>query len=91
MSVGAYVTSFFHDTLEIHLTPTALRSLVETTAQEAYDENRISRKQREAIMDMNGHSSQTTKDFYVRRNKRKDLTNGAYPAISYVRYVPLVV
>jgi hypothetical protein len=62
--IGKFVTKLFamHD---YHITTGDLRSLVETKANNAMLAGTLSAAQREAITDLNGHSSQVTKDYYL--------------------------
>ncbi len=70
------VKRFFLRTLGLHVTTTTIRTLVETTATQMMDEGAITQTQRAAIRNINGHTSQTTEDFYVLRDRWNDANNG---------------
>jgi hypothetical protein len=58
------------------VTTTTIRTLVETTASQMMDNGAITKTQRTAIMNINGHSSQTTEDYYLLRDRWTDAKNG---------------
>lgn len=59
------------------MTTTTIRTLVETTASQMMDEGTITQTQRKAIMNINGHTSQTTEDYYLLKDRRNDAKNGS--------------
>ena len=59
---------FMHQHLNKHVTTTGYRSLVQTTAEEAMEQGTISPAQRAAFHTINGHSSATCKQFYIRKS-----------------------
>jgi hypothetical protein len=74
--MGSYVTRFFEKHGNLHVTTTGLRSLAETTSNGAWVEGKLSRAEKEAITSINGHSSQVTRDYYVRTDQAKETTLG---------------
>ena len=71
--VGRMVTRFFKRTLNLHVTTTTIRSMVETKAEELEAEGSISGAQRKSVLDVNGHSSATAKRFYLYKNREADI------------------
>ena len=74
VNISSYVTHFFEVHLGMHTTPTMIRSLVETHAQEAMDQNLITPSQARSIGNINGHSGAVVNDYYIRRSLQKDAT-----------------
>ena len=75
--LGHLVTQYFKTTMGLHLTTTMIRSLWEIMADKAFKAAAISQEQRSAIMNINGHTSQTTKDYYLRAAREQDARHGA--------------
>jgi hypothetical protein len=73
--IGGLITRYFKKKLEIHITTTGIRSLVETQAQELLDGGIISAGERESISYINGHTSSVAKMYYVERDRVKDVHN----------------
>jgi hypothetical protein len=67
--LGKRLTSFFKRTLDLHITTTAMRSMVETMTDRMYLTGEISQEVRAAVQNINGHSSRITQDYYVRRDQ----------------------
>lgn len=63
--IGAKVTAYCIASLNVNLTTTGMRAMMEIEANEAYKAGKISLAEKEAIHNVNGHSSQTTKDYYL--------------------------
>jgi hypothetical protein len=74
--IGRCVTNFFRTHENLHVTVTQIRGLTETTAHKALLKGIISPTQREAIMSVNGHSSRTTKDYYLMSDRKADAAHG---------------
>ena len=74
--LGHLVTQYFKLTMGLHVTTTMIRALWEIMADKAYKASAISMEQRSAIMNINGHSSQTTKDYYLREAREQDARHG---------------
>ena len=75
-AVGHLVTQFYRTALGIHISTTNIRSLAEIMAKKAHDAGVINTVQREAIQHINGHSSATTTDYYLRQSRMQDAING---------------
>jgi hypothetical protein len=75
MDVGTLVTKYFKKHLDLHITTTTIRSLVETQAQELFEKGVISQADRESISNINGHSSRIARMYYVERDRVKDISN----------------
>jgi len=73
--IGKFVTKLF-STYDFHITTCDLRSLTETKANDAMLAGTMSAAQREAITDLNGHSSQVTKDYYLKTDRVSQSTAG---------------
>jgi len=71
--IGARVTQYFKRTLGMHITTTAIRSLVETTTEKLKKTGAISESQRDSVSNINGHSSQVTRDFYLMMDRNADV------------------
>ena len=74
--LGLLVTQYFRSTMDLHLTTTMIRSLWEIMSDKALKAAVISPAQRAAVMNINGHSSQTTKDYYLRTAREEDARQG---------------
>ena len=75
IDVGRKITNFFEGALSLHITTTTIRSIVETEMHSLHEEGKINTVQRNAIMNLNGHSSRITKDYYIRKDRAKDVAN----------------
>jgi len=74
-NIGRKVTSFFEDKNDLHMTSTAIRGLMETSAEEALLRGHITASQRASVSSINGHSSAVVKDYYLKVRARKDVQN----------------
>jgi hypothetical protein len=74
--LGRKVVRFFTAQLGLHITTTAIRSLVETAMYEKYKEGEITLAQKESVHTINGHSSQVTQDYYI----KEDMARGVAQA-----------
>jgi len=74
--LGGLVTQYFRFSMNLHLTTTLIRSLWEIMSDKALKAAVISPAQRAAVMNINGHSSQTTKDYYLRTAREEDARRG---------------
>jgi hypothetical protein len=61
------------NTLFIHITPTRIRSIVETAAEDMYRAGDISLKTRKSVEAVNGHSSATVKNYYLLSDRTSDV------------------
>jgi hypothetical protein len=71
--VGRMVTAFFVRTCGLSITITAIRSLVETSMHRKFKEGKINEKQRTAVQNINGHTSETTRDYYLLEERVEDV------------------
>jgi hypothetical protein len=69
------VTRYFEKNISCHVTTTSIRSLIETEAEKMKAEGKITQSEREAVSTINGHSSKTTEDYYVKKNMRKTVSD----------------
>jgi hypothetical protein len=75
IKITKLVKSFFQRHLGLHITTSAIRTLVETKAKDFLDNNSISPSEKEAIAMVNGHSSQMVKAHYLLKDRAKDVHN----------------
>ena len=85
--VGREVPKFFRSsTLQLHLTTTGMRVLVETCAEWAMRKGMITSEERDAISGLNGHSSAITKKYYVFLDRGSEISQAqalfALPTLS---------
>jgi hypothetical protein len=66
--IGSYVTKLFA-IYDYHITTCDLRSLAETRSNNAMLGGTITPAQKDAITDLNGHSSQVTRDYYLKTDR----------------------
>jgi hypothetical protein len=71
--VGRHVTNYFKRKLGLHITTTAIRSLVATETRDLLDSGDITPAQEVAIANMSGHSIQTTIMHYHKSNRKRDI------------------
>jgi hypothetical protein len=71
--VGRLVTAFFVRTCGLSITITGIRSLVETTMHKKFKEGKISESERSAVQNINGHTSETTRDYYLMEDRTEDV------------------
>jgi hypothetical protein len=81
--VGRKVTSFFEDKNDLHMTSTAIRGLMETTAEEALLRGDITATQRASVSSLNGHSSEVVKNYYLKVRTAKDVKNARDAVIAF--------
>lgn len=75
MQLGKLLTAFFVKSLGLRVTITAIRSLVETLMHKKMQQGLITQEQRNAVMNINGHSSATTEAYYVMEDRTDDVYN----------------
>lgn len=73
MHLGKLLTAFFIRSLGLRVTITAIRSLVETMMHKKMQQGVITQEQRNAVMNINGHSSATTEAYYVMEDRVDDV------------------
>jgi hypothetical protein len=71
--VGQRVTAFFKRHLQLHITTTAIRSLVETTMDTLHMKGLITTEQRASVHSINGHSGAVAKDYYIHKVRGEDV------------------
>ena len=69
------VTAFFKRTTKLHITTTRIRSMVETETDRGFNKGLITFEQKTAVANINGHTSQTCKDYYIRSERSRDAVN----------------
>ena len=84
--LGHLVTQYFKTTMSLHITTTMIRSLWEIMADKALKADVINSEQRSAILNINGHSSQTTKDYYLRAAREQDALHGEEVREAIIRH-----
>jgi len=73
--LGLRVTRFFRKTAGLHITTTAIRSLVETAMHAGFRQGRITQQEMQSVQAINGHSSQVTEDYYVQEDRAQDVSH----------------
>jgi hypothetical protein len=82
--IGGKVIACTVRTLHRNLTSTGIRSMVEMESNDAYKQGKITAEERDAVHDVNGHSSQVTKDYYQLERMTDSVMNAtsAFQAIN---------
>jgi hypothetical protein len=88
--ISHLVTNFSEQKLSIHMTPTKLRSLVETETELLLEADKITTAERAAVRHINGHSSAITQQFYVRRSREQDVENGRRAFSQFASSAPTI-
>jgi hypothetical protein len=73
--LGLRVTRFFRKTAGLHITTTAIRSLVETAMHTGFRQGRITQQEMHSVQAINGHSSQVTEDYYIQEDRAQDVSH----------------
>jgi hypothetical protein len=84
---GRLVSSFFRRKLDIMITITTIRGMIETDVAERRARGEISEEGRNAILEVNGHSQAIAKEFYV-TNQFETTTRLAAEAYGLASLVP---
>lgn len=71
--VGKHVTRYFKRTLRVSTSTTIIRSLVETEVDQMHKRGVISGEQRIAVQNINGHTSETTRAYYLMEDRAADV------------------
>ncbi len=74
-TLGKAVKNCIKRMLQLNMSTTNLRTLVETTADKNYFNGLITAAQRESVCRVNGHSSTTARDYYVRQELKMHIAN----------------
>jgi hypothetical protein len=69
------IKTFFMRTQNLGITSNTIRSLVETTSNDLYNEDKITKSVKESVHNINGHSSATSKRYYVMKTREADILN----------------
>jgi hypothetical protein len=75
-NIGRHITAYFRSTLNLNVTTTSIRSLVETTVDQQATAGTVTMEQRTAVSAINGHSSKITEEHYVRKNYSTIVAHG---------------
>jgi hypothetical protein len=76
-NIAKGLSNFFALSLGLKITSTRIRSIVETCFEDLLDDGAISKVQRHAIQNVNGHDGQTMRDYYLKKSRRKDAKNAS--------------
>ena len=71
--IGKEVISFYVNCCNLHITPTRIRSIVETAAEEMFRAGEISLKTRKSVEAINGHTSATVQNYYLQMDRAADV------------------
>lgn len=71
--IGKELTSFYTKSCNLHITPTRIRSIVETAAEEMYRAGDISLRTRKSVEAINGHTSSTVQNYYLQMDRAADV------------------
>jgi hypothetical protein len=75
LRIGKLVTLFFKRTLKLHITTTAIRGIVESGSEALHTAGAISCMERASVLNINGHSHATAKQFYIKSSRIADVSN----------------
>ena len=70
---GLYVTRFFKRTLNMHITTTRIRCIVETSSEQLHSAGSITISDRDAISNISGHTHETAKKYYIKKARLADV------------------
>jgi hypothetical protein len=73
LKMAPFMKTFFRRTISVNISPTTCRSLVETEMDSLHDAGKISSQERAAVHNINGHTSQVAKDYYVFKDRNKEV------------------
>ena len=74
-NIGRHITAHSRNTMGLHITSTALRSLMECTAEDLHDDGLITPGVRSSVSNTNGHSAAMVKERYIKRSRVRDVQN----------------
>lgn len=72
-NVGKLVKRYFVRKLNVGVTTTTIRSLVETEVDQLHKRGRITTEQKESVQNINGHTSETTRAYYLMEDRAADV------------------
>lgn len=73
LTVGKLVPLFFIRQCGLTVTITGIRGLVETTMDKRWKAGEITEVQRSAVQNINGHTSEVTRDYYLLEDRKEDV------------------
>ena len=73
VSFGKLVVRFFKRTLNLHITTTRIRAIVETATEELHSIGGISQADRTSVSNISGHNHATATKFYVKKTRMNDV------------------
>jgi hypothetical protein len=73
--IGQAVSSFFLKKGNLKLNSTIIRSLIETEFEYLRQCDVITSEERQAVMNLNGHSSEIVKNYYLLQARQRDVSN----------------
>lgn len=73
--IGQLITCYYEHRLTLHITTTIIRSLIETEMHAGYKNGLVSQAEKEAVHNLNGHSSQIVQDYYLLEDQRENITS----------------
>jgi hypothetical protein len=71
--IGDAVIAFFKKKANLRCGTTMIRSLIETNMESLHQKNVITKEERAAVSNLNGHSSAITKNYYVLQSRTQDV------------------
>jgi hypothetical protein len=82
--IGISVVNFFKKKMGLKLSITTIRSVVETSTDNARQRGIITSVEQNSVQKLNGHSSAVVKDFYLRQDVANNVSHGrkAFTAMS---------
>jgi hypothetical protein len=72
-NIGHKIKNYFKKKLEINISITLIRSLIETWTNDNYEEGLITLKEKEAVRTLNGHTSKVVKDYYLMKSTHENV------------------
>ncbi len=73
--VGRFVAAFFKRVAGLNITTTTIRSLVATESANLLNTGAITADARDSIQNISGHSGETSKKYYQKRSRLRDMEN----------------
>ena len=75
LTIGKLVTTFFIRKRALSVTTTGIRGLVETEMHKKFKNGEISEVEKNAVHNINGHTSETTRDYYLFEDRADDVAH----------------
>ena len=73
--VGRFVAAFFKRVAGLNITTTTIRSIVATESATLLNTGAITAEARDSIQNISGHSGETSKKYYQKRSRLRDMEN----------------